>query len=61
MMPGVVSLPHGWGHDVEGVRLGVAAKHAGVNVNVVSDDRAFDPVSGNAAFNGLPVTLDAVS
>jgi anaerobic selenocysteine-containing dehydrogenase len=60
MMPGVISLPHGWGHDVPGVRLGVASKHAGVNVNRVSDERAIDPLSGNAAFNGLPVTLEAV-
>jgi anaerobic selenocysteine-containing dehydrogenase len=58
MMPGVVSLPHGWGHDREGMRLGIATAHAGVNVNVVSDARAVDPLSGNAAFNGLPVTLE---
>jgi anaerobic selenocysteine-containing dehydrogenase len=60
MMPGVVSLPHGWGHDREGLRLGIATLHAGVNVNVVSDASAVDPVSGNAAFNGLPVTLQAL-
>jgi hypothetical protein len=58
MMPGVVSLPHGWGHDREGVLLSVARARAGVNVNIVSDDRAVDPVSGNAAFNGLPVRIE---
>lgn len=57
MMPGVVSLPHGWGHDVDGTRLTVAREHAGVNVNLVSDDAALDAASGNAAFNGVPVTL----
>jgi anaerobic selenocysteine-containing dehydrogenase len=60
MMPGVVSLPHGWGHDREGVQLSIATQHAGVNVNVLSDRAAIDPISGNAAFNGLPVTLEAV-
>jgi anaerobic selenocysteine-containing dehydrogenase len=57
MMPGVVSLPHGWGHDVDGVRLAVAREHAGVNVNLLSDDAAIDAASGNVAFNGVPVTL----
>jgi anaerobic selenocysteine-containing dehydrogenase len=58
MMPGVVSLPHGWGHDKAGVKLSIARAHAGVNVNVLTDDGAIDAVSGNAAFNGVPVTLD---
>lgn len=58
MMPGVVSLPHGWGHsERQGMRMSVAAKHAGVNVNIVSDRTALDPVSGNAAFNGIPVSV----
>jgi len=61
MMPGVVSLPHGWGHDREGMRMSIAAKHAGVNVNIVSDATAIDPISGNAAFNGVHVTVDALS
>ncbi len=59
MMPGVVSLPHGWGHDSDGIRMSVAASHAGVNVNLVSDDRFLDRLSGNAAFNGLPVTVES--
>lgn len=61
MMPGVVSLPHGWGHDRQGMRMSVAEKHAGVNVNIVSDELAIDPISGNAAFNGVPVTVEAVA
>lgn len=57
VMPGVVSLPHGWGHDVPGMQLSVAAQHAGTNVNVVSDPAFVDGVSGNAAFNGVPVEV----
>ena len=55
--PGVVSLPHGWGHDREGIRLGVAREHAGASVNDVTSERHLDTLSGNAAFNGLPVTV----
>ncbi|MDF1661219.1 MAG: molybdopterin oxidoreductase family protein [Planctomycetota bacterium] len=57
MMPGVVSLPHGWGHDREGIQLDVAAKHPGVSVNDITDDKALDPLSGNAAVNGVPIEL----
>jgi anaerobic selenocysteine-containing dehydrogenase len=56
--PGVVSLPHGWGHDLPGVRLRVAAEHAGVNSNVLADDRALDPLSGTSVLNGIPVELE---
>ena len=57
MLPGVVSLPHGWGHDRDGVRLRVARAHAGASANDVTSDRHLDTLSGNAAFNGLPVTV----
>jgi anaerobic selenocysteine-containing dehydrogenase len=57
MRPGVVSLPHGWGHDRNGTRLGVAREHAGVSINDVTSDTYLDTLSGNAAFNGLVVTL----
>jgi anaerobic selenocysteine-containing dehydrogenase len=57
MRPGVVSLPHGWGHDRAGVHLEVASGHAGVNVNDITSDVHLDTLSGNAAFNGLAVTL----
>jgi anaerobic selenocysteine-containing dehydrogenase len=55
--PGVVSLPHGWGHDLPGARLDVARAHAGVNSNVLTDEDAIDPLSGNAVLNGIPVTV----
>ncbi|MEU5989917.1 molybdopterin-dependent oxidoreductase [Spirillospora sp. NPDC047418] len=61
VMPGVVSLPHGWGHDRPGTRTGVAREHAGVNVNAITDEQEIDPLSGNAVFNGVPVTLAALS
>ncbi len=59
--PGVVSLPHGWGHHRGGVRLAVAAVHAGESANDVTSDRHLDTLSGNAAFNGLRVTVRRVS
>jgi len=57
MMPGVVSLPHGWGHDLPGARLAVAALRPGANLNAVLDDRLRDPLSGNAVLSGVAVTL----
>ena len=59
IMPGVISIPHGWGHDEDGVRLGVAAAHAGVNSNVLADEGLVDPLSGNAVLNGIPVEVAA--
>ncbi|MFE0789232.1 molybdopterin oxidoreductase family protein [Streptomyces mutabilis] len=55
--PGVVSLPHGWGHDRPGTRLTHAATVPGVNVNQLLDGSLLDPLSGNAVLNGVPVTL----
>jgi anaerobic selenocysteine-containing dehydrogenase len=57
MMPGVVSLPHGWGHDLDGVRLSVAREHAGVNNNLLAPGHLVDEISGNAAVNGIPVEV----
>jgi anaerobic selenocysteine-containing dehydrogenase len=59
IMPGVVSIPHGWGHDADGVRMGVASAHAGVNSNVLADETAVEPLSGNAVLNGIPVEVSA--
>jgi anaerobic selenocysteine-containing dehydrogenase len=57
MMPGVVSLPHGWGHDVDGVQMQVARSHAGVNSNVLTDEMLLDVPTGNAVLNGIPVRV----
>jgi anaerobic selenocysteine-containing dehydrogenase len=59
VMPGVVSLPHGWGHDLDGAQLRVAAGRPGVNLNALFDETARDPLSGNAVLSGVPVTLAA--
>lgn len=57
MMPGVVSLPHGWGHGRAGTQLRVAAAHPGVSINDLTDDQAIDDLTGNAAFSGVTVTV----
>lgn len=61
IMPGVVSIPHGWGHNRKGTVQSVADAHAGVSVNDLTDDRMIDALSGNAAVNGVPVTLNALA
>jgi anaerobic selenocysteine-containing dehydrogenase len=60
IMPGVVSIPHGWGHDAPGMQLRVAAAHPGANSNLLADETAVDALSGNAVLNGIPVELAPV-
>jgi anaerobic selenocysteine-containing dehydrogenase len=60
IMPGVVSLPHGWGHDEPGTQQRVAQENSGANSNVLADDQLIDPLSGNAVLNGIPVELAPV-
>jgi anaerobic selenocysteine-containing dehydrogenase len=55
--PGVVSLPHGFGHARDGVRLRVAGAHAGVSLNDLTDHERVDLLSGNASFSGVPVEV----
>ncbi|HKR12717.1 MAG TPA: molybdopterin-dependent oxidoreductase [Pyrinomonadaceae bacterium] len=57
MMPGVVSIPHGWGHDRPGIQLEVAQQHAGTSINDLTDNQAIDALCGTAAFNGTPVSV----
>jgi anaerobic selenocysteine-containing dehydrogenase len=61
MMPGVVSLPHGWGHNRPGARLQVAAERPGANLNDLLDDQLRDPLSGNAVLSGIAVQMSAVT
>jgi anaerobic selenocysteine-containing dehydrogenase len=56
ILPGVVSLPHGWGHDVPGVRLSTASRHPGTNSNVLTPPEV-DPLSGTAVLNGISVQI----
>ena len=60
IMRGVVSIPHGWGHDAAGNRMAVAAEHAGVNSNLLAPVDV-DAVSGNAVLNGIPVEVAAAA
>src|SRR4029434_9137423 len=55
IMPGVMSIPHGWGHDADGTRMSVASAHPGVNSNMLADETLTDPLSGNAVLNGIPI------
>ncbi len=57
VMPGVVSLPHGYGHGRHGTRGDIANAHAGVSCNDITDEQFVDQLSGNAAVNGVPVQL----
>jgi anaerobic selenocysteine-containing dehydrogenase len=60
VMEGVVSLPHGWGHGLPGVRLSVAGANAGVSANDLTDEEVIDPLSGNAVLNAVPVSVERV-
>ena len=60
MMPGVVSLPHGWGHDLPGAQLSLAAQRPGANLNALLDDQARDPLSGNAVLGGVAISMVAM-
>ena len=58
-MPGVVSIPHGWGHDAPGIAARASPRRTpGVNSNLLADELALDPLSGNAVLNGIPVTVE---
>jgi anaerobic selenocysteine-containing dehydrogenase len=59
--PGVVSLPHGWGHDRDGADMAVARAHAGTNSNVLTDETAVEPLTGTAVLNGIPVEVAPVA
>jgi anaerobic selenocysteine-containing dehydrogenase len=59
--PGVVSIPHGWGHDVPGTRGAVARAHAGVNSNLLADELLLDALSGTAVLNGIPIEVTAAN
>jgi anaerobic selenocysteine-containing dehydrogenase len=60
MMPGVVSLPHGWGHNLPGAQLKLAAERPGANLNALLDDQLRDPLSGNAVLGGVAITMQAI-
>jgi anaerobic selenocysteine-containing dehydrogenase len=57
IMPGVISIPHGWGHNKKGSQWSTAQQHAGVSVNDLTDEMVLDELSGNAVLNGVPVSI----
>ncbi|HEV7747227.1 MAG TPA: molybdopterin-dependent oxidoreductase [Pyrinomonadaceae bacterium] len=57
MMTGVISIPHGWGHNRSGIQMSVAKQHAGASINDLTDDQALDTLCGTAAFNGTWVSV----
>ncbi|MBV8139425.1 MAG: molybdopterin-dependent oxidoreductase, partial [Deltaproteobacteria bacterium] len=61
LMPGVVSLPHGWGHDAQESGMRVAREHPGVNLNALTDNQVYDEASGTAVVVGTPVTVEPVA
>ena len=61
MMPGVVSLPHGWGHDVPGTGQRIAAERPGANLNALFDENWRDPLSGNSVLSGVPIEMHALT
>ncbi len=60
IMPGVVSIPHGWGHTLPATKMRIATEHSGVNTNVLTDEGEMDPLSGNPVLNGIPVAVEKV-
>jgi len=60
VMPGVVSLPHGWGHHRPGSELSVAEEHPGVSINDLTDESVVDDLCGNAVLSGVPVRVESI-
>ena len=61
IMRGVVSIPHGWGHNRKGSQLTIAEQHPGQSINDLTNNRSVDALCGTAAFNGTPVTVELLN
>ena len=57
ILPGVVSIPQGWGHNRKNTGMSTAAKQPGISINSLTDEHRIDQLTGNAAFNGTPVAI----
>ncbi|MDO3721776.1 molybdopterin-dependent oxidoreductase [Marinobacter sp. chi1] len=57
LMPGVVSIPHGWGHNRDGIQQSIASAHAGESINDVLSDDQIDPLAGTSVLNGQAVSV----
>jgi anaerobic selenocysteine-containing dehydrogenase len=60
IMPGVVCMPHGYGHNRPGTRIDIARQHAGASVNDLTDEAFSDTLTGNAALSGVPVWVEGI-
>jgi anaerobic selenocysteine-containing dehydrogenase len=60
IMPGVVCIPFGWGHNSDGARLAIANKIPGVNINIIIDEKIIDTISGTSAVNGTKVSIEKI-
>jgi anaerobic selenocysteine-containing dehydrogenase len=60
IMPGVVSMPHGYGHARQGVQLDVAKQYAGASINDLTDEYVLDELTGNSAFSGAKVRVSSL-
>jgi anaerobic selenocysteine-containing dehydrogenase len=58
IMPGIISIPHGWGHDRPGVQLETARKYAGVSVNDITDNSVTEELTASSVFFGVPVRIE---
>ncbi len=61
MMPGVVCMPHAWGHNRPGTRLSVANAHPGASLNDITDEGVVDELTGNAVVHGVPVRVGSAA
>ena len=57
ILPGVASIPHGWGHNSPHIKMRLASAHAGINSNVLADEEMIDFPSGNAVLCGIPICV----
>jgi anaerobic selenocysteine-containing dehydrogenase len=60
ILQGVVSIPQGWGHNHRDTNMTIAASQPGISINSLTDRKRIDPLTGNAAFNGTPVAIEAI-
>lgn len=60
ILQGVVSIPQGWGHNHSDTQMNIAATQPGISINSLTDAKRIDPLTGNAAFNGTPVAIEAL-
>jgi hypothetical protein len=60
-MKGVVSIPHGWGHNLKGVKMKIAKNNSGVSINDLTDSNKIDKLTGNADFSGTKIKIESIN